>query len=74
VTGEKNIEDEIPFVVDFLNDDFGPWGCKLDLLENDLSGPMHRKVNVASRAGVIDSTPSPFREELLNSSRLIYES
>ena len=67
-------DDEIRFLVDFLNDDFGPWGSKLDLLENDLSGSLHRKVFVASRGGIVDSTPSPFREEILNSARLIYES
>jgi len=67
-------EEEIEFLVEFLNNDFGPWGCKLDLLENDLSGPMHRKVHVASRGGIKDSTPSPWRERILDSARLVYES
>ena len=67
-------DDDICFLVDFLNNDFGPWGSKLDLLENDLSGPIHGKVRLASRGGIVDSTPSPFREEILNSALLIYES
>lgn len=66
--------EEIEFLVEFLHDDYGPWGCKLDLLENDLSGPMHRKVRVSSRGGVKDSTLSPWREQILASARLIYES
>ena len=62
------------FVVEFLDNDFGPWGSKLDLLENDISGLMHRKIRVVSRGGVRDSTPSPWREQILSSARLIYES
>ncbi len=44
--------EEVEFLVEFLHDDFGPWGSKLDLLENDLSGPMHRKVRVSARGGI----------------------
>jgi predicted nucleotidyltransferase len=64
---------EVEFLVEFLNNDAGPWGSKLDLLENDLSGVLHRKVRVSSRGGIQDSTPSPWREQILNSARLIYE-
>jgi predicted nucleotidyltransferase len=66
-------DEEVEFLVEFLNNDAGPWGSKLDLLENDLSGLMHRKVRVSSRGGIQDSTPSPWREQILNSARLIYE-
>lgn len=65
---------QVEFLVEFLNNDFGPWGSKLDLLENDLSGSMHRKVRVASRGGIRDSTPSPWREQILASARGVYES
>ena len=65
--------EEVEFLVEFLNNDAGPWGSKLDLLENDLSGAMHRKVRVSSRGGIRDSTPSPWREQILGSARLIYE-
>jgi predicted nucleotidyltransferase len=65
---------EVRFLVMFLNNDFGPWGGKLDLLENDLSGALHRKVTVASRRGVEHSTPSPWREQILDARRVIYES
>ncbi len=71
---EPGSEEEIEFLVEFHNNDHGPWGSKLDLLENDLAGPMHRKVNVASRGGVKDSMPSPRREQILDASRLIYDS
>ena len=66
-------EEEVEFLVEFLNNDAGPWGSKLDLLENDLSGIMHRKVRVSSRGGIRDSTPSPWSEQILNSARSIYE-
>ena len=66
-------EEDVEFLVEFRNNDAGPWGSKLDLLENDLSGPMHQKVRVSSRGGVRDSTPSPWREQILSSARLIYE-
>jgi predicted nucleotidyltransferase len=52
-------EEDVEFLVEFLNNDAGPWGSKLDLLENDLSEVMHREVRVASRGGIRDSTPSP---------------
>jgi predicted nucleotidyltransferase len=64
--------EDAKFLVEFINNDFGPWGCKLDDLENDLSGVMHRKVHVASRGGVRDSTHSPWREQILDSAMLIY--
>ena len=48
-------------------------GCLIDLLENDLSGTLHRKVRVASRRGVEQSTPSPRREDILDTRRVIYE-
>jgi predicted nucleotidyltransferase len=63
----------VEFLVEFINNDFGPWGSKLDILENDLSGVMHRKVQVASRGGIRDSTHSPWREQILDSAVLIYE-
>ena len=65
--------EEVEFLVEFINNDAGPWGSKLDVLENDLSGAMHRKVRVSSRGGIRDSTPSPWREQILDSARLIYE-
>jgi predicted nucleotidyltransferase len=66
-------EEDVEFLVEFLNNDAGPWGSKLDLLENDLSGVMHRKVLVSLRGGIRDSRPSPWREQILHSVRLIYE-
>ncbi len=65
--------EEVTFLVEFLNNDFGPWGSKLDLLENDLSGVMHRKVRVDTRGGIRDSTRSAWREQILDSAGLIYE-
>ncbi len=67
-------DEEVEFLVEFLNNDFGPWGSKLDGVENDLAGAMHRKVHVASRQGVADSTLSPWREQILDSARVVYES
>jgi uncharacterized protein len=68
---QENVE--VLFLVEFLDNDFGPWGCKFDQVENDLSGALHRKVHVASREGVRQSTPSPRRELILGTRRLIYE-
>lgn len=53
--------EEILFLVMFQDDDFGPWGSKLDEFENDLSGVMHRKVHVASRRGV-EQSANPIRK------------
>ena len=58
-------EEELLFLVMFLNDDFGPWGANLDLVENDLSGVMHRKVHVASRRGIEQSSNAARRALIL---------
>ena len=60
-------EEEVLFLVDFHNDDFGPWGSKLDEVENDLSGVMHFKVHVASRRGIEQSSSPPRRDHILAS-------
>jgi len=67
-------DDEIEFLVMFLRNDFGPWGGKLDSLENDLSGVMHRKVRVHSRRGVEHSALPSEKNRILSTARLIYES
>ncbi len=66
-------EKETLFLVTFHDDDFGPWGCKLDELENDLSGVLHQKVHVASRRGVEQSSLAPRRDRVLSSAILVYE-
>jgi predicted nucleotidyltransferase len=65
-------EEEPLFLVTFHNDDFGPWGSKLDELENDISGVMHEKVHVASRRGIEQSSP-PRRDRILATAQPIYE-
>jgi predicted nucleotidyltransferase len=72
--GGPQREEEILFLVTFHNDDFGPWGSKLDEIENDLSGVMHRKAHVASRRGIEQSSPPPRRDRILSSAQRIYES
>jgi predicted nucleotidyltransferase len=72
--GDANGEHEILFLVTFHNDDFGPWGAKLDELENDLSDLLHQKVHVASRLGIEQSTPPPRRDHVLGQASLVYES
>jgi predicted nucleotidyltransferase len=67
-------EEETIFLVTFRNDDFGPWGAKLDELENDLSGLLHQKVHVASRMGIEQSSIPPRRDSILESAQRIYES
>ena len=66
--------DEALFVVTFRNDDSGPWGSKLDELENDLSGILHYKVHVASRRGIEQSTLQPRRDRILANAQRVYES
>jgi uncharacterized protein len=71
--GEEDlgVDDEVLFLVMFQNDDFGPWGSKLDDLENDLSGVLHRKVHVASRRG-IERSANPIRKaQILGSAKKI---
>lgn len=66
--------DEGPlFLATFHNDDAGPWGSKLDDLENDLAGVMHRAVHVASRRGIEQSSLPSRRELILGSAQRIYE-
>ena len=67
-------EEEPLFLVTFHNDDFGPWGSKLDELENDISGVIHEKVHVASRRGIEQSSPPPRRDRILATAQPIYES
>jgi hypothetical protein len=40
--GDARLAEESLFLVMFHNGDFGTWGCKLDQLENDLSGILLR--------------------------------
>ena len=72
--GDAKRAEERLFLVTFHNNDFGPWGCKLDELENDPSGAMHQKVHVASRGGIEDSCPPPRRDHILATAQPIYES
>jgi len=74
VEGDAKRAEEPLFLVMFRNDEFGPWGCKLDQLENDLSGVMHEKVHVASRQGIEQSSPPPRRDHILASAQRVYES
>ena len=71
--GDFHREGEVLFLVEFHNDDFGPWGSKLDAVENDLSGLMHDKVHVASRRGIEQSSPPPRRDHILGSAALVFK-
>jgi hypothetical protein len=64
-------DDETLFLVMFKDDDFGPWGSKLDELENDLSGVMHRKVHVASRRGIEQSSNAIRKAQVFGSAKRI---
>jgi uncharacterized protein len=72
--GDAGLDEDALFLVEFHNDDFGPWGSKLDAVENDLSGVLHRAVSVASRRGIEQSCPPPRRDVILGSAQRIYES
>jgi hypothetical protein len=63
--------EEILFLVMFQDDDFGPWGSKLDEFENDLSGVMHRKVHVASRRGIEQSSNPVRKAQVFGSAKRI---
>ena len=71
---EAASDEEVLFLATFHNDDSGPWGSKLDELENDLSGIVHFKVHVASRRGIEQSTLQPRRDRILTLAQRIYES
>ncbi len=68
---DLGVDHEVLFLVMFQNDDFGPWGSKLDELENDLSGVLHRKVHVASRRGVEQSANPIRKAQILGSAKKI---
>jgi predicted nucleotidyltransferase len=71
---EAASDEEVLFLATFHNDDSGPWGSKLDELENDLSGIVHDKVHVAHRRGIEQSTLQPRRDRILTLAQRIYES
>jgi predicted nucleotidyltransferase len=66
-------EDELLFVVTFHNDDAGPWGSKLDEIEDSLARLLHRKVHVASQRGIEQSSVPPRRDQILGSAVLILD-
>src|SRR5207245_10908708 len=68
---QPEIGDEVLFLVMFQHDDFGPWGSKLDELENDLSGVMHRKVHGASRRGIEQSSNLLSKAQIFGSAKKI---
>ena len=72
--GDFHCEEDVLFLVTFHNDDSGPWGSKLDEIENDLSGLMHHKVHVASRRGIEQSSAPPRRDHILTTAQRVYES
>ena len=52
----------------------GAINAQYDVLENDFSGAMHRKVIVSSKRGMEDSA-NPFeRERILREARIVYDS
>jgi predicted nucleotidyltransferase len=71
---EAASDEEALFLATFHNDDSGPWGSKLDELENDLSGIVHYNVHLASRRGIEQSTLQPRRDRILTLGQRIYES
>lgn len=65
---------DVDFLVQFLNDDAGPWMSKYQALEEELSHLVHRKVDLVSRRAVEQNPNWLIRRAILNSARVLYES
>jgi uncharacterized protein len=65
-------DSDVDFLVQFENDDDGPWMCKLDELAGELGALLGRTVEVADKKAVQSSENYLRRRHILNSARQIY--
>jgi uncharacterized protein len=65
-------DSDVDFLVRFENDDYGPWGCKLDELAQELAVLLGRKAEVADRNAVEKSENYIRRRHILSTARQIY--
>src|SRR5437879_1280473 len=62
-------ESDVDFLVDFKNDDYGPWLGKLTDLEADLTALLGRPVELVPK----EMLKWVVRDRILNSARVLYE-
>ncbi len=74
LTDDFTPDSDVDFMVSFIREDFGPWGCKLTELQEELSVLLGRAVDVVSRGAVQRSPNYIRRENILRSARTLYVS
>jgi uncharacterized protein len=67
-------DSDVDFLVEFKNNDYGPWMSKLMYLEEELSTLLHRKVDLVSKRGVEQNRNWIKRKSILQSAQVIYGS
>lgn len=67
-------DSDVDFLVEFKNNDYGPWMSKLMDLEEELSLLLQRKVDLVSKSGIEQSRNWIRRKSILRSAQVIYES
>ncbi len=65
-------DSDVDFLVDFADDDAGPWMSKIFDLEKDLTALLGRKAEVATRGGVEQSANRIKRSSILDSAQVVY--
>lgn len=66
-------DSDIDFLVNFENDDSGPWMNRVTGLEEELGAVLGRKVDVVFRKGLEQSRNWIRRRDILDSAVVIYE-
>jgi hypothetical protein len=64
---------DLDFLVEFQNDDYGPWMGKMTDLREELARLLNREVDLVSRRGIERSRNWIRRERILGSAKVIYE-
>jgi len=64
---------DIDFLVRFIDNDAGDWGCKYMDMREELEALLERKVDVVGWRGIEESTNPVRRGHILKHARRIYE-
>ena len=70
--GDFSPKSDIDFLVKFLNDDAGEWGCKYSDMADELTTLLGRKAEVVSQRAVEQSDNYLRRKRILTEAKTIY--
>jgi uncharacterized protein len=63
---------DVDLLVKVRNDDYGPWACKLDDMERELSALIGRRVELTTRPAVEQSDNPIRKRHILSTRQVIY--